>query len=153
MHVVADTNTVVSGLLWHGAPRQVLDAARMGTITLVTSATLLVELADVLQRAKFAQRLARANVTAHALVFGYAALARLVIPVPIEPVVTADPDDDAVLACEVAARAEVIVSGDSDLLTLESYEGIPIITAVQLMARIAAALANPAEPSSGADAQ
>jgi putative PIN family toxin of toxin-antitoxin system len=125
----------------------------MGAITLVTSATLLVELADVLHREKFAQRLARANVTAHALVFGYAALARLVIPAPIEPVVTADPDDDAVLACAVAARVEVIVSGDRDLLTLESYEGIAIITAVQLLARIAAELANSAEPGSGADAQ
>ena len=68
---------------------------------------------------------------------GYAALARLIVPVTIGLVVTADPDDDAVLACAVAARAEVIVSGDSDLLNLESYEDIPIITAAQLVARIA----------------
>ena len=77
-----------------------------------------------------------ANVTPHTVVFGYAALARLVVPAPIGPVIAADPDDDAVLACAVAARAKVIVSGDSDLLALESYEGILIITAVQLMARI-----------------
>ena len=136
MHVVADTNTVVSGLLWYGNPRQVLDAARTGVITLATSAPLLAELADVLQRPKFAQRLARAQVTAPTLVFGYAALAQLVVPVAIAPVIAADPDDDAVLACAVAAQAEVIVSGDSDLLALESYEGIPIVTAAQLMARI-----------------
>ena len=137
MRVVADTNTVVSGLLWYGPPRQVLDAARTGMLTLSTSAPLLAELAEVLQRPKFAQRLAQANVTPHTLVFGYAALARLVVPAPIGPVVVADPDDDAVLACAVAAQAEVIVSGDRDLLALESYEGIPIITAAQLMARIA----------------
>ena len=76
------------------------------------------------------------NVTPRTLVFGYAALARLVVPASIGPVVEADPDDDAVLACAVATRVEVIVSGDSDLLALESYEGIPIITAAQLMARI-----------------
>jgi putative PIN family toxin of toxin-antitoxin system len=115
----------------------VLDAVRAGTITLSTSAPLLAELTEVLQRPKFAQRLAHAHVTPHTLVFGYAALARLVVPAPIGPVVEADPDDDAVLACAVAARAEVIVSGDSDLLALESYEGIPIITAAQPMARIA----------------
>ena len=137
MHVVADTNTIVSGLLWYGPPRQVLDTARMGTMTLFTSASLLAELADVLQRPKFAQRLARANVTPHTLVFGYAALAGLVVPASIEPVIKADPDDDAVLACAVAAHAEVIVSGDRELLALGSYEGIPIITAVQLIARIA----------------
>lgn len=136
MHVVADTNTIVSGLLWYGNPRQVLAAARTGVITLATSAPLLAELADVLQRPKFAQRLARANATAHTLVFGYAALAQLVVPAAIAPVIAADPDDDAVLACAIAAQAEVIVSGDSDLLALESYEGIPIITTAQLMARI-----------------
>ena len=136
MHVVADTNTIVSGLLWYGNPRQVLDAARTGVVTLATSATLLAELADVLQRPKFAQRLARACVPASTLVFGYAALAQLVVPAAIAPVIEADPDDDAVLVCAVAAQAELIVSGDSDLLALESYEGIPIITAAQLMARI-----------------
>jgi len=52
MRVVADTNTIVSGLLWRGAPRQVLDAARDGMITLFTSAILLAELEDVLKRAK-----------------------------------------------------------------------------------------------------
>jgi putative PIN family toxin of toxin-antitoxin system len=109
----------------------------MGTMTLFTSASLLAELADVLQRPKFAQRLARANVTPHTLVFGYAALAGLVVPASIEPVIKADPDDDAVLACAVAAHAEVIVSGDRELLALGSYEGIPIITAAQLIARIA----------------
>jgi putative PIN family toxin of toxin-antitoxin system len=114
----------------------VLDAARTGTIALFTSASLLAELAEVLQRPTFAQRLARANVPPHTLVVGYAALARLVVPAPIGPVVEADPDDDAVLACAVAARAEVVVSGDRELLALESYEGIPIITAAQLMARL-----------------
>ena len=127
---------MISGLLWHGNPRQVLDATRTGAITLSTSAALLAELAEVLQRPKFAQRLARANVTPHTLVFGYATLARLVVPAPIAPVIEADPDDDAVLACAVAAHAEVIVSGDSNLLVLESYEGISIITAAQLMALI-----------------
>jgi putative PIN family toxin of toxin-antitoxin system len=107
------------------------------TLTLSTRAPLLAELAEVLQRPKFAQRLARANVTLHTLVFGYAALARLVVPALMAPVVEADPDDDAVLACTVVAQAEGIVSGDSDLLALESYEGMPIITAARLVARLA----------------
>jgi len=41
-----------------------------------------------------------------------------------------------VLACAVAARAEVIVSGDNHLLELKEYDGIPILTAAQLLARI-----------------
>jgi len=135
--VVADTNTVVSGLLWHGPPRQVLDAARAGTLQLYTTAVLLAELDEVLQRPKFAQHLTLAGVTTHTLVLGYAALARLIEPAVIVPVVEEDPDDDAVLACAVAAQAEAIVSGDSHLLDLKEYEKIPVVTAAQLVAQIA----------------
>jgi len=136
VRVVTDTNTVVSGLLWHGNPRQVLEAARAGTLQLYTSAALLAEIEEVLQRAKFAQRLSLAGVASHTLVMGYAALAWLIEPAVIEPVIIADPDDDVVLACAIAARAEAIVSGDNHLLNLKQYEGIPIFTAAQLLARI-----------------
>ncbi|MCG2784430.1 MAG: putative toxin-antitoxin system toxin component, PIN family, partial [Anaerolineae bacterium] len=44
MNVVLDTNTVISGLFWKGAPRQVLDLARSGVIVLFTSPELLAEL-------------------------------------------------------------------------------------------------------------
>lgn len=136
MRVVVDTNTLVSGLLWHGSPRRVLDAARAGTLQLYTTAVLLAELEEVLQRPKFAQRLALAGVSANTLVLGYTALAQLVKPAELTPVVLTDPDDDEVLACAFAARAEIIVSGDSHLLDLKNYEGIPIVTAAQLLTRI-----------------
>lgn len=96
---MADTNIVVSGLLWRGKPRRVLDAARDGIIELFTSTGLLKELEDVLGREKFAPRLVAAQVTAHELMLGYAALAMAVDAPSIEPVILADPDDDAVLAC------------------------------------------------------
>jgi len=76
------------------------------------------------------------GVASHTLVMGYAALAWLIEPVVIEAVIVADPDDDVVLACAVAARAEAIVSGDNHLLDLKQYEGIPILTAAQLLAQI-----------------
>jgi putative PIN family toxin of toxin-antitoxin system len=136
MRVVADTNTVVSGLLWHGAPRQVLDAAQAGAIDLFTSAILLAELEEVLGRGKFSQRLALADGSPHELVIGHAALALVIEPAVIPPVIAADPDDDAVLACAIAASAEAIVSGDSDLLSLQEYEGISILGASDLLHRL-----------------
>ena len=117
--------------------RQVLEAARTGTLQLYTTSSLLAEIQDVLQRPKFAHRLSLASVTSRNLVMGYAALARLIEPAVIEPVILPDPDDDAVLACAVAARAEAIVTGDAHLLNLKQYEGIPILTAAQLLTRIA----------------
>jgi putative PIN family toxin of toxin-antitoxin system len=134
---VADTNIVVSGLLWHGPPRDVLEAARAGEVRLFTTAVLLAELQDVLARPKFAERLKRAGVTSDELVVGYAALATVVQPASIEPVIVEDPDDDSVLACALAAQAEVIASGDSHLLQLSEYRQIRILTAPQLLAELA----------------
>ncbi len=48
-----------------------------------------------------------------------------------------DPDDDHVLACALAAQADLIVSGDRDLLTLREYQGMPILSTADAMARIA----------------
>ena len=136
MRVVADTNIVLSGLLWRGPARQLLEAAKGGTVELFTSGALLAELEDVLQRQKFASRLAAAQAMPHDLVAGYGALATVVQPISIAPVVLRDPDDDAVLACAVAASADSIVSGDKDLLVLKKYQGIEILRAAELVSRI-----------------
>ena len=85
--IVPDTNIIVSGLLWRGNPRRILDAARDGIIELYTSPVLLEESEDVLSREKFARRLAAANVTVQDLTSGYSALAAVIEAEPIEPVI------------------------------------------------------------------
>ena len=140
MRLVLDTNVVVSGLLWHGPPRQILDAAGAGRASLFTSPALLGELQDVLNRPKFAKRLADAGITAEALLLGYAALAALVQPADIGPVVVADPDDDAVLAVAAAARADAVASGDPHLLQFGQFQWIPILGPTQVLALLAPSL-------------
>jgi len=136
MRAVADTNVVISGLLWNGPSRRVLDRARSGVIEIFTSAALLAELEDVLSRRKFSRRLQIAEVSASELMQGYAALARIVRPTPIDPIVLADPDDDAVLACALAAQAGFVISGDDHLLALGEVHGIRIVTAAQFLASL-----------------
>jgi predicted nucleic acid-binding protein len=63
-------------------------------------------------------------------------LAEIAYPPPLPAPVSRDPDDDAMLALAVAAQADFIVSGDGDLLVLNSFEGIPIVTPVQALAII-----------------
>ena len=137
MRAVLDTNTVVSGLLWRGNPRRILDAARDDILELCTSAVLLQELSDVLVRKKFDARLVAAGVSARELVDGYAALATVVDVKAIEPVILRDPDDDAVIACALAAECEVIVSGDNDLLDLKQHKEIRILTAAAFLDKLA----------------
>lgn len=66
----------------------------------------------------------------------YLQVARVVVPSIIAPAVLADPDDDHVLACALAARADLIVSGDADLLGLKSYQGIPIVGPAEALRRL-----------------
>ena len=47
------------------------------------------------------------------------------------PAVTRDPKDDAVVACAVEGNADLIVSGDQDLLALGQYEGVRVVTPAQ----------------------
>ncbi len=90
----------------------------------------------MLCRAKFAKKLRDANVSARELVLGYAELAATIDVTRIEPAVVADPDDDNVLACAVAAQSEVITSGDSHLLDLRTYHGIRVLTPAELLAEL-----------------
>jgi putative PIN family toxin of toxin-antitoxin system len=133
MRVVLDTNTVISGLLWPGNPRRILDLARSGEITLCVSQALLVELLDVLSRPKFVARLALIGATPVEVVDGYATLAEAVEVTMVEPLVLADPDDDEVLACALAANASYVVSGDRHLLDVDSHEYIRIMSAAQFL--------------------
>lgn len=133
MRVVLDTNVVVSGFLWGGVPRQLLQAAREKKLQLYTSTPLLLELTDILGRAKFARKLAAAQLSVDQLVERYALLTTVVHPAVIAPTILDDPDDDQVLACALAAKAELIVSGDRHLLDLKEYRGIRIVKVVEAM--------------------
>jgi uncharacterized protein len=57
----------------------------------------------------------------------------LVEPAGIPATVLDDPDDDEVLACAVAARADAIVTGDIHLLKLGAFETIPIVTVTRAL--------------------
>jgi hypothetical protein len=131
VRVVLDTNVIVSGFLWGGVPRQLLQAARENRLRLFTSTPLLLELTDILGRAKFARKLTAAQLSVDQLVERYALLATAVHPAAITPTILDDPGDDQVLACALAAKAEIIVSGDRHLLELREHQGIRIVTAAE----------------------
>lgn len=119
MRLVIDTNLWISGLLWRGLPWQLL------------------KLAEVLAYPKLASRLEQLGVTAEELVNRAANLASIWEAPEIEgpPIVIADPDDDIFLHCASSAHPDYILSGDSHLLSLGGYAGIPIIVVRNFFSR------------------
>ena len=62
----------------------------------------------------------------------------MVAPTEVPRVVPGDADDDHVIAAAVAGSADLIVSGDSDLLGIGSHQGIAIVSAAEAIGRIEA---------------
>lgn len=136
MRAVIDTNVLISGLLWHGPSHALIDRVRAGTVTLVSSPALLAELADVVERPKFDAILSRVNTSSGRLLAEVRQLAEVIEPPPLPSPVCRDPDDDQVLALALAAKVELIVSGDNDLLSLGGFEGIAIVAPAVALLRI-----------------
>ena len=133
VRIVLDTNTVISALLWHGTPHNLVAAFRTRPIVVFTSPILLAELADIFTREKLASAVKASGLSPDQLMQRYRRLAMVVHPERIPPTVLRDPDDDHVLACAITAKADLIVSGDSDLLDLKEYQGIRIVTPAQAL--------------------
>lgn len=133
MRLVLNTNVVVSALLWGGLPYQLLQLAAEGEATLYTSPALVVELNDILDRPQFSQRLAAQGAPAQAISDLYRSFSVSVEPASVPRVVPDDPDDDHVVACAVAAKANAIVTGDKHLLKLVRHEDIAIVTVAQAL--------------------
>ena len=108
-----------------------LKHVRDGDLELITSPALLAELANVLRRARFETILARTGTPLELLLAGVRQLGKIVDPPPLLRPVCRDPDDDKVLALALAVSADLIISGDDDLLVLANFEGIPILTPAQ----------------------
>lgn len=64
---------------------------------------------------------------------GYRDLVQLVRVTHISPV-SRDPDDDQVIACAIAADADLIVTRDKDLLTLDPFRAMRVIAARDALA-------------------
>lgn len=137
IRAVFDTNLLVSYLLVHRPPIATLidEHLAAGRFALLTALTLLQELDRVLRYDRL-QRYYDAA-TRDRFVALIAALSELIeLPDEIPPICR-DPDDDRIIACAVIGRADAIVSGDKDLLSLEQVGNVPILTAAQFLVGLA----------------
>jgi putative PIN family toxin of toxin-antitoxin system len=137
VRAVIDTNVLVSGQFWHGAPHLLLGHVREGNITLILSPAMLAEFAAVIGRPKFQAILSRIGRPQEQILSELRQLAEVIDPQPLPMPICRDPDDDKVLALALAAQADIIISGDDDLLTLGTYQAIRILTSADALSIIA----------------
>jgi len=129
LRVVFDTNVIVAGVVAEGLCREIVET-RLPDHEPVLSDPLWEELLGKLAE-KFDLLLEDLPV-----LHLYRGLATWVEAPPLDPPVCRDPDDDAVLSTAHGGDAELIVSGDDDLLSLGSFRGIPIVTPRGFLERV-----------------
>lgn len=125
----------MSGLGWPGRSAELLDAVADGRLELITSRALLDELERVLGYRRLVPLLGQVGLKRGEVT---ELVARTAIVVqPGDPVsVARDIADNRVLEAAVAGEADMIVTGDDDLLSLGSFEGIEIMTAREALTRL-----------------
>jgi uncharacterized protein len=127
---VLDTTVLVSAMLNlnpGGASYELLRFAKQGTFDLYISDEILEETAETLRYPRLRDRYGYSDADIVAYCQDLALFGTIVSELPVLRLVR-DPDDDKIIACAVAAGADYLVTRDKDLLTLQEYEGIAIIS-------------------------
>jgi uncharacterized protein len=130
--VVIDTNVLISSLLLGtSTPAQAVDKA-VTNAQLVSTMETLRELIEKVHSPKFNRYVRRQRWDA--LLERVASLVEIV-DVLQSIRASRDPKDDKFLEAAVNGRADVIVTGDKDLLDLNPFRGIAIVTPAAYLAR------------------
>ncbi|NMF65643.1 putative toxin-antitoxin system toxin component, PIN family [Brasilonema octagenarum UFV-OR1] len=129
---VFDTNVLISAFLFsQSKPRQALEQAQDIGV-LIFSSSVFSELREVLYRRKFDRYLTEER--RQELLEDLTQTAQF-IDVTEQISECRDPKDNKYLELAVSGQAECIVTGDDDLLVLNSFRGIEILTVQEFLAR------------------
>jgi len=123
MKVVLDTNVFISSVFFGGQPGKILAAWRDGKIMLVLSTEILEEYIEVLHRLETLYPPVEAGPVIELILAG----SEIITAPPLEKPISSDPDDDKFIACALASKARVIISGGKHLLSVDGFKGLEIV--------------------------
>jgi putative PIN family toxin of toxin-antitoxin system len=127
MKVVLDVNVWISALLWGGLPAKLLSLSRQKKLIIFTSESLLTELETTLKRDKFKKQLEKRNYTTEYLMMITEELTQKCVTISFNVPDLRDNKDHHIIATAISAKAEVLITGDLDLLILEKVGDISIM--------------------------
>jgi putative PIN family toxin of toxin-antitoxin system len=146
VRAVVDTNVLVSALLQPlGTPGLVLERFRRGDYRLVLTSELLAELQQVVRRPRLQHRIALDAAELTDVLDQIAERADFVQPTTYLAVCR-DADDDRVLEAAVDGRADIIASGDDDLLALDPFGEVRVVRPADFLRMLDA---DPSETTGG----
>jgi len=122
MKIVLDTNIFIAAALKGGFSEDIIKMAANGIVVLICSEEILLELYK-----KLVKKFAWTTADAQFFVDTIKDVAEIVANKEKVSVIKNDPDDNKILECALAGKADLIVSSDKDLIQLKTFQGIAII--------------------------
>jgi putative PIN family toxin of toxin-antitoxin system len=123
LKIVLDTNVFISGVFFKGPPYQILRAWREGRIRFLMSEEFFLEYQRVGEHLASGFPKVDLEPFLELLVID----AEFIIPKKLQTPVCEDPDDDKFIACALAGKSNIIISGDKHLLRVSGYKGINVL--------------------------
>lgn len=123
MKIVIDTNVVASAIFFGGRPKKLLELLVSHSLEAFASSEIITEYQETI--AELCERYP--NKPEKLPISNIIGAMKLIEP-SSNISVCRDPDDDKFIECAVDAKCIYIVSGDKDLLSLESYDKVQIVT-------------------------
>lgn len=131
MRIVVDTNVIASAVFFGGKPYQLLRYIMEGQVGVVASKDIVDEYEEIVFRLKQKYTAINTRIPLQDLLVKFE-----IIRVTSDIHVSRDPDDDKFISCAVDGKCLYIVSGDSDLLSIGSYDNIEILSVVDFLNRL-----------------
>lgn len=122
MKIVLDTNVLIAALIARGVCHDLLEHCVLRH-TLLTSDFILNE-----TREKLVEKFQYSRDLADEAVSLLRSRMMVVASETLDRKVCRDPDDDNILAAAVSGKCECIITGDKDLLVLNAYQGVRIVS-------------------------
>jgi putative PIN family toxin of toxin-antitoxin system len=124
MIAVFDTNVLIAAIITEGICSKLLNRARAGEFSLLSCPFIMKELRHILSK-KFG--LSREDIALAMEPIGEAVSQVIEHNLKITDICR-DANDDNIITCALAAKADYLVTGDFDLLEIRNYQGIKIVT-------------------------
>ena len=125
----------LAAIIWGGIPDRIIVLGQSHILTIAMSQELLNEIETTFHKPKFRTKLQALDLRVSNVIN---LIRESVILYPIDEIIVPklrDADDNIVIATAIAAQADVIITGDRNLLILSEYQGINIMTPKNFLAR------------------
>jgi len=133
LKLVLDTATIVSAFFWEGNEAVLFKKIEQGKARLSITQEILDEIYDVVKRPKFNQVMCNAGLTSERIIEKIISVSELIVSPDLHVDVCRDEKDNKFLECAENSKADYIISGDEDLLSLKRHKNIPIVRSSEIL--------------------